>query len=398
MKKSPALLLAVLLAGAVAVGAWYFIRAEAPPSGSATTPPSGSATKMAATKTPKAKGGRGFDGSRPVPVLAEAARTGDISVYVQGLGTVTPLRTVTVRSRVEGELLRVAFREGQLVREGELLAEIDPRPFQVQLLQAEGQLARDEALLANARVDLERYRTLYEQDSIARQEVDTQAALVRQYEGAIKADRSQVANAKLQLEYARIHAPISGRLGLRLVDPGNIVRPTDASGIVVITQVKPIAVVFSIPQHELPLVLKRSGEKLPVEAWDRENRQRIATGAFLTVDNQIDPATGTVKVKAEFANEDGMLFPNQFVNARMRVETRRGVVTIPAAAVQHGAKGRFVYVVGQDDTVSVRPVSLGPSEDGRVAVEEGLAAGERVVVDGLDRLREGVRVEASDRR
>lgn len=386
MNKTWAVLLLIVLAGA-AGGYWYFSD-----SGATTVP-------TAAPKAAKGKAGRGgFDPNRATPVSAEAARTGDVSIYLNGLGTATPLRTVTVRSRVEGELMRVAFKEGQFVKEGDLLAEIDPRPFRVQLMQAEGQLARNQALLANARMDLERYEMLFKQDSIARQEVDTQASLVRQYEGAIKADQSQVANARLQLDYARIHAPISGRLGLRQVDPGNVVRPGDATGIVVITQLQPIAVVFSIPQDQLPQVLKKRGEKLPVEAWDRENRQRIANGTFMTVDNQIDPATGTVKVKAEFPNADGALFPNQFVNARMLVETRRDAVVIPAAALQRGSQGQFVYVVKDDGTVSVRPVKLGPAEGTRVAVESGLAAGERVVVDGLDRLREGARVEVSDRR
>lgn len=348
-----------------------------------------------APAVPVAKGRKGMDPARAVPVAVATATPSDINVYVTGLGTVTPLRTVTVRSRVEGELLRVHFQEGQFVKAGDLLAEIDPRPFQVQLMQAEGQMARDQALLANARIDLERYKTLFEQDSIARQQVDTQAALVRQYEGAVKANQSAIENAKLQLAYARITAPISGRLGLRQVDPGNVVRAGDANGIVVITQLQPITVIFSIPQDQLPLVLRK--EKLPVEAWDRENRNRIATGELVTVDNQIDPQTGTVKVKAQFPNDDLRLFPNQFVNARMLVETRKGVVTVPSAAIQRGVQGLFVYVVRDDSTVTVRPVRTGPDEGGRIAIESGVAAGERVAVDGLDRLREGARVEVASR-
>jgi multidrug efflux system membrane fusion protein len=371
MKKSLLFgLLALLVAGAAA---FFFYKKDDAPA------------------APVAKGKKGFDPNRATPVLAEAARAQDVNVYVNGLGTVTPLRTVTVRSRVDGELLKVHFTEGQMVKEGQLLAEIDPRPFQVQLMQAEGQMAKDQALLANAKIDLERYETLFKQDSIARQQVDTQAALVRQYEGSIKANQSAIQSAKLQLTYSRVTAPISGRLGLRQVDEGNVVRSGDANGIVVITQLQPVSVVFSIPQDQLPLVLKK--QKLPVEAWDRENRNRLATGQLVTVDNQIDPQTGTVKVKAQFPNEDSRLFPNQFVNARMLVETRKGVVTIPAAALQRGVQGMFVYVVKDDSTVTVRPVRPGAVEGARVAVESGVAEGERVAVDGLDRLREGARVE-----
>jgi multidrug efflux system membrane fusion protein len=350
---------------------------------------------------PAAPTGRpGAPGGGPTPVVAAPATLGAVDVVMNGLGTVTPLRTVTVRSRVDGELMRVLFDEGQIVKEEQLLAEIDPRPFQVQLAQAEGQLARDRALLENARLDLARYQALFAQDSIAKQQVDTQASLVRQYEGAIQVDRSQIDGAKLQLAYTRIAAPVSGRVGLRLVDPGNVVRAGDASGLVVITQLKPVAVVFSVPQDSVPVVMKRmqSGEKIPVEAWDREQRARLAEGILASADNQVDPATGTVKLKAQFANDDGALFPNQFVNVRMKLDTLNGVIVIPSAAVQRGAQGLFVYVVRPDNTVAQRPVKLGPTEGQRVAVTDGLAAGEMLVTDGLDRLRPGARVEVASQR
>jgi multidrug efflux system membrane fusion protein len=389
--RKPLLIGVVLVVLAGAAGAYFYF---APRNDGASQ---GTTTAAPPAKT-KGKGG-GSDPNRPTPVVAEPARIGDINIFLNGLGTITPLRTVTVRSRVEGELQQVAFTEGQLVKAGDLLAQIDPRPFQVQLMQAEGQMAKDAALLANARIDLERYKTLFEQDSIAKQQVDTQAALVRQYEGMVQTDRSQIDNARLQLTYARVTAPISGRLGLRQVDPGNVVRAGDVNGIVVITQVQPVAVVFPIPQDNLPQVLNKSREKekLPVEAWDRENRQKLATGTLITVDNQIDPTTGTVKLKAQFGNENGALFPNQFVNVRMLVDVRRGVTTLPTAALQRGSQGMFVYVVKEDSTVTVRPIKAGPTEGDRVAVEAGVQPGERVVVDGLDRLREGAKVELAQR-
>lgn len=331
---------------------------------------------------------------RPVSVVVEAVHAGDLPVILTGLGTVTPRHTVTVRSRVDGELMRVAFKEGQTVRSGDLLAEIDPRPYQVQLLQAQGALARDQALLANARIDLERYRTLYQQDSGSKQQWDTQQALVDQYQGAIKSDQAQIENAKLQLVYARITAPIGGRIGLRLVDPGNIVRAGDAGGLVVINEVKPITVVFTLPEDNLPAVLRRTnaGERLPVEAFDRNRKTRLATGSLLTLDNQVDTTTGTFRLKAEFPNEDGRLFPNQFVNVRLLADTLHDATLVATAAIQRGVQGAFVYVVGPERMVAVRPVRLGPTEGEVVAVEDGLKPGETVVIDGADKLRDGAQV------
>jgi membrane fusion protein, multidrug efflux system len=388
MKKPVLIGLVLVLVAGAAGGYFYFTRSTEGAAQGATVP------------APKGKSKGGVDPNRATPVVTEVAVKGDINIFLNGLGTITPLRTVTVRSRVDGELMSVAFTEGQLVKAGDLLAEIDPRPFQVQLMQAEGQMTKDQALLANGRIDLERYKTLFEQDSIAKQQVDTQAALVRQYEGMVQTDKSQIDNARLQLTYARVTAPISGRLGLRQVDQGNVVRASDANGLVVITQIQPIAVVFPMPQDNLPQVLSKSREKekLPVEAWDRENREKLATGTLITVDNQIDPTTGTVKLKAQFGNENGALFPNQFVNIRMLVDTRRGVTTVPAAAMQRGAQGPFVYVVKDDSTVGVRPVKPGPVENDRIVVESGIQPGERVVTDGLDRLREGAKVEVATAR
>jgi multidrug efflux system membrane fusion protein len=341
------------------------------------------------------KGGAGGDASRPTPVATMAARSGDFDVYLNALGTVTARSVVTVHARVDGQLLRVPFTEGQLVKAGELLAEIDPRPFEVVLAQANGQLAKDQALLTNAQLDLERYKTLLAQDSIAKQQVDTQASLVRQYEAAIATDRGQVDSAKLQLSFTRITAPNAGRLGLRQVDSGNMVHTSDTNGVVVITQVQPIDVVFPIPESNLQRVLKRihDGDALTVDAYDRNQSRKLATGKLLTTDNQIDTATGTIKLKAAFGNDDGILFPNQFVNVRMLVDTLHGATLVPSAAIQRGAPGTFVYVVKDDKTVTVKTVKVGPIEGETAVIDSGVSPGDMLVVDGTDRLREGAKVE-----
>ena len=343
--------------------------------------------------------GRKGGGGPPAVVGVRQVRVGPMDIVQAGLGTVTPRNTVVVRSRVDGPLRRVLFREGEMVKAGQLLAEIDPAQYEIALQQATGMLARDEALLRNARIDLERFRTLLAQDSIARQQVDTQEALVRQYEGTLLADRAQVDNAKLQLSYTRITAPISGRAGLRLVDAGNLIRAGDTTGLVTLAQIAPITVVFPIPEDALPPVLAqlKAGARLRVEAWDRSNLNRLATGVLLTADNQIDTQTGTVRLKAQFANADGALFPNQFVNVRLKLDRIEEAILVPPAAIQRGREGTFVYALDEENRVRVVPVKPGPSTAEQVAVDADLAAGTRVVIDGADRLRPGMRVEVADR-
>ena len=377
----------VLVLAAIAVGGWYYRNSRS----------AGSSADAAAPGAPS-KGKGGFSaGGIVVPVVVATAQRGDLPVYFSGLGTVTAFNTVTVRSRVDGQLTSIAFKEGQFVHEGDLLAQIDPRPFQVQLAQALGQLAKDQAQRRDAEVNLERFKLLFKEGVIPQQQLDTQAALVGQFDGAIASDQSQVDNAKLQLTYSRITSPISGRIGLRLVDAGNIVHASDTNGLLVITQLQPIAVIFSLPQDQLPQVNAKlhSGVQLAVDAYDRDDTAKIASGKLETIDNQIDITTGTYKLKSVFTNADNALFPNQFVNVHLLVDTKHNLTIVPAAAIQRGPQGTYVYAADTDNTAKIRIVTVAQTTGDSVGLSAGLNSGDRVVIDGLDKLQDGTKINPS---
>ena len=390
-RRTASIAVAGVLLAAGGGGAYYYITQSQQ---------AGLATAGADAGNSQKGGGRfGGGGDRANPVVAAVARTESMDVRLAALGNVVPRNSVVVRARVDGPLLRLHFKEGQQVKAGQLLAEIDPAPLQASMAQMNGQFARDQATLANAQIDLDRYKGLLATDSIAKQQVDTQEATVRQYQGTVAANRGVVDAARLQLSYTRVVAPIGGQVGLRQVDPGNIVRASDANGIVSITQMDPITVVFAIPEAQVATVIKRMRDEasVPVEAWDNTQKIRLGSGKLISTDNQIDVATGTLKLKAEFSNADGLLFPNQFVNVRVLLGQEKDLVVVPVPAVQRGSQGTFAYVVKADSTVSMRAVKTGLVDGERIAIASGLAAGDRVVIDGADKLREGAKVEVIDR-
>src|SRR5262252_9208741 len=368
-KKGWRLGLLVVVVAAVAAGWWLYGRQPGPPP-----------TRQNAI-------------AAAMPVVAAPAVTGDIDITLNALGTVTSLATVTIRSQISGQLVRVAYQEGQMINKGDLVAEIDSRPYELALAQAQGALERDQALLQAAELDLKRYQDLAKTNAIPRQQLDTQVSLVAQDRGLVVSDKAQIDTQKLNIAYCHIVSPVTGRAGLRLVDPGNYVTANDATGIVVITQLQPISVIFTVAEDNLPQIVKRlrAGATMPVTAFDRSGATKLATGTLKTLDNQIDTTTGTLKLRAEFANEDDSLFPNQFVNVQLLIDTLHDATVVPTSAIQRGAPGTFVYLVNAD-TVTVRPVTLGPASGERVAIQEGLTPGDRVVVDGADKLRNGARV------
>jgi multidrug efflux system membrane fusion protein len=386
------LLSGLLIVLVLAAGAYFYYQR------SSNTPEEGQASADNGRRKPDfGHGGDHHD--EPSAVSIETASRTDFPVYLTGLGTVTALRTVTVRPRVEGQLMSVAFTEGQMVKEGDLLAEIDPRPFQIQLQQTEGQLLRDQALLRNSQLDYDRYQTLLKQDSISAQQTVTQESQVKQYQGSVEMDKAQVNNAKLQLTYSRVTAPISGRVGLRQVDQGNIVRTNDTNGLVVITQLQPINVVFTLPEDKVQSIVQRwaRNEVVTVEAYDRSGKNKLADGKLLAIDNQIDSTTGTLKLKAQFDNNDNSLFANQFVNIKMHLDTLTGVTQVNSAAIQHDTQGAFVYLIKPDKTVQIRRVTVGETQVDKVVVTEGLAPDETVVIEGGDRLHEGDKVDIAEK-
>jgi multidrug efflux system membrane fusion protein len=330
----------------------------------------------------------------PIPVRAAQTQKGDINVVLRALGTVTPLANVTVRTQIAGQLMEIGFQEGQIVQAGDFLAQIDPRPYQNALEQAQGQLLRDQALLKEAEIDLARYEKLVTQDSIAVQQRDTQKSLVQQYQGAVQTDQGLIDTAKLNLTYCHIVAPVSGRVGLRQVDQGNYVQTSDANGIVIITQLQPITVIFTLPEDNLPAIMDRlkDGATLEATALDRDQSTKLAVGKLTSVDNEIDTATGTVKLRAQFDNTDAALFPNQFVNVQLLLDTLHDATIVPTAAIQRGSAGTFVYLVKPDNTVTVRPVKQGAGEGENVSISSGLEPGDKVIIDGADKLREGAKI------
>jgi multidrug efflux system membrane fusion protein len=373
----------ILLAGAATAAWWYYGRPQ----------------QQQQVQGPQGqRGGRFNPSAAPMPVVVAPAAVGDIDITLNGLGTVSSLATVTIKSQISGYLVNVAYQEGQVVKKGDLLAEIDDRSYQLALQNAQGALARDEAMLQSAELDLKRYQDLAKTNAIPRQQLDQQVATVAQDKANIRSDQAQIETQKLNILYCHIVAPVSGRVGLRLVDQGNYVTPGDATGLVVITQFQPITVIFPVAEDNLPPITKRlkAAKSLPVTALDRSRTNKLATGELKTIDNQIDTTTGTLKLRAEFANNDEALFPNQFVNVSLLVDTLKGATVVPTAAIQRGAPGTFVYLLNKDQTVTVQQVKLGPDNGDRVAVEQGLSPGDRVVIDGADKLRNGAKVAPRD--
>jgi membrane fusion protein, multidrug efflux system len=376
----------------VAIGIWYYRGSH---SKTEADNPAGSPNAAAGGK---GRGGAAGAGGVPlVPVVVATAQKGDLPVYFTGLGTVTAFNTVTVHTRVDGQLISVNFKEGQFVHKGDVLAEIDPRPFQVILEQAEGALAKDQAQRKDAEVNLQRYKLLYGEGVIPKQQMDTQQAQVGQFDGSIKTDQATIDSAKLQLSFTRVTAPLSGRVGLRLVDAGNMVHASDAGGLLVITQLQPISVIFSLPQDQLPPVITKlhAGGNLPVDAFDRDNTAKITSGTLASVDNQIDTTTGTYKLKALFSNEDNKLFPNQFVNVHLLVDTKRGLTIVPIAAIQRGPQGTYVYAVDSTNVVKIHNITVAQTTDTSAGLTAGLNPGEVVVIDGQDKLQDGSKVTPS---